>query len=92
MDYCNIDKGRTKLINCKHFTTSLIKTDDEINLKNEHDSFLIIICVSGEAVVEGEKGSETIRQGETVLIPASTKRDNNKRQGNPPYRFRRKNK
>lgn len=73
MDYCNIDKGRTKLINCKHFTTSLIKTDDEINLKNEHDSFLIIICVSGEAVVEGEKGSETIRQGETVLIPAALK-------------------
>ncbi|PVW16566.1 mannose-6-phosphate isomerase [Marixanthomonas spongiae] len=34
------------------------------------DSFVVYMCTDGEAVLQTETGSETIKKGETVLIPA----------------------
>jgi mannose-6-phosphate isomerase len=49
-----------------HITESILKL-------NTKDSFFIYICVEGEALIETEHASEFIKQGETLLIPASLK-------------------
>ena len=69
------DKNKENvLVDCKYFTTSLYDLDKEYDLDLKAlDSFLIIICIEGGAVITDNEGhSETVRKGETVLIPAST--------------------
>ena len=34
------------------------------------DSFVILICLDGKLELEYEGGTETLKKGETVLIPA----------------------
>ena len=62
------------LVDCRYFTTSLYELDKEYDMDlSALDSFLIIICTGGNAVITDSEGNrETVRQGETVLIPAST--------------------
>ena len=69
------DKNKENvLVDCKYFTTSLYDLDKEYDLDLKAlDSFLIIICIEGGAVITDNEGhSESVRKGETVLIPAST--------------------
>lgn len=62
------------LVDCKYFTTSLYELDKEYTLDLKAlDSFLIMICIGGEGTVTDSEGNtETLRKGETILIPAST--------------------
>ena len=71
------EKGKDRenvLVDCNYFTTSLYDLDKEYDLDLKAlDSFLIMICIEGGAVITDNEGhSETVRKGETVLIPAST--------------------
>lgn len=61
-------------MDCKYFTTSLYELDKEYTLDLKAlDSFLIMICIGGEGTVTDSEGNtETLRKGETILIPAST--------------------
>ena len=63
------------LVSCKYFTTKVLDLDRAYSKDlSELDSFLIVICVEGSGeIVDNEGNRETIHQGETVLIPASTK-------------------
>ncbi len=66
--------AETPLVTCPYFTTSLYDLDapvekDLVSL----DSFLIVICIGGSGTLVDSEGNETpLRQGETVLVPAST--------------------
>ena len=66
------EKNRAVTIkSCDEFTVGVIDLDgrlerDYLNL----DSFVIYLCVSGEAIVECEGGAESLLSAETVLIPA----------------------
>ncbi|WP_299257216.1 type I phosphomannose isomerase catalytic subunit [uncultured Aquimarina sp.] len=62
----------TDLVNCPHFVTNLIEVDTEILLSHEvFDSFVIYMCVEGEAeIINGEQRID-INFGETILVPAS---------------------
>lgn len=67
------DDKRIELVSCPYFTTSLynITKVHNINLK-ETDSFVILICTEGEGTVTDSNGdSIAMRQGETVLVPAT---------------------
>ena len=69
------DKNKENvLVDCNYFTTSLYDLDKEYDLDLKAlDSFLIIICIEGGAVITDNEGhSESVRKGETILIPAST--------------------
>ena len=71
------EKGKDRenvLVDCNYFTTSLYDLDKEYDLDLKAlDSFLIMICIEGGAVITDNEGhSETVHKGETVLIPAST--------------------
>lgn len=43
-------------------------------LKFSIDTFRILVCTRGEAIVRGQKEEISITQGENILVPASTKR------------------
>ncbi len=60
------------LENCPYFTTNLLDLKQEMKRDfSEMDSFVIYICMEGEAVIRDHVGNEVrVHQGQTVLIPA----------------------
>ena len=62
------------LVDCAYFTTSLLDIDKPFSKDlSSLDSFLILICTAGKATVKDTEGhTESIRRGETILIPADT--------------------
>jgi len=60
------------MVSCDYFKTNYIPIKGTFNKVNKHDSFIIYICVDGKAEIQSEGIiTETIKKGETVLIPAS---------------------
>lgn len=66
------------LVQCSHFNTSVYDIDQPVNIDyNAIDSFVILIGMKGEGeIVDDENNKMTLRAGETVLIPATTKQLN----------------
>ena len=66
--------GAVNLVQDVHFTTNLLCFNRVIDRDYAPlDSFVIYMCVEGEALVEAEKCDEApvqIRKGETVMLPA----------------------
>lgn len=63
------------LVSCPYFTTTLMDFDErqERNLANI-DSFVIYICMEGDCTLTDNEGNLLpLRQGDTVLVPATTK-------------------
>lgn len=60
-----------KLVHCPYFKTNLIHINKEVyrDLK-PLDSFVIYICVEGNATLMVENNTYTLSYGETILIPA----------------------
>jgi len=64
----------TGLVSGDHFTTNLLHFDRPLSKDYyELDSFVIYIGLEGESSLEHENGTETIRKGETLLLPAVLK-------------------
>ena len=68
--------AETPLVTCPYFTTSLYDLDAPADKELATlDSFLVVMCVGGSGTLVDSEGNETpLRQGETVLVPASTQR------------------
>ncbi len=66
-------KVETEIQTTPYFTLNRIDLDANSVAKDiyELDSFVVYMCIDGEAVVEWNGSSVTCRKGETVLIPAS---------------------
>ena len=64
-----------EIVDCEYFTTSLYEIDQPVTKEMEGlDSFMIVICMEGNGKLSDNEGNTvTLRQGETVLLPASTK-------------------
>lgn len=62
-----------KMVSCPYFTTSYLDVDSTLKKENNHDSFLIYMCVEGEAQITTDSAIETIKKGETILLPAAVK-------------------
>lgn len=63
-----------KITSCEYFTTNFLPVDGEVNKDySSIDSFVIYMCVSGEAEIIVNGNSEGIQKGETTLIPAKNK-------------------
>lgn len=65
------------MVDCPYFTTNYlnIEKNQSFNVE-ERDSFTIYLCVDGVAEIANENGMEKIKKGETILIPAETKKVN----------------
>jgi len=73
VNYDKITNKSNQLVSCPHFTTNYLKLNKSVNKTNNYDSFIIYICVKGEANIETEEYSEAIKRGETLLLPAAIK-------------------
>ncbi|ULC58951.1 class I mannose-6-phosphate isomerase [Flaviramulus sp. BrNp1-15] len=73
VDYVKTENQSNKMVSCPYFTTSYVDLNTTLNKENNHDSFLIYMCVDGEAKIITNNISETIKKGETILLPAAIK-------------------
>jgi mannose-6-phosphate isomerase len=71
VQYSKTKNQSNEMVNCPYFTTNYMLLTKTVKKENHHDSFLIYICVEGEAKIITESHSETIVKGETILLPAS---------------------
>ncbi|PTM06802.1 MAG: mannose-6-phosphate isomerase [Bacteroidetes bacterium] len=60
-----------KMVSCSYFTTNFLHINNTISKENNHDSFMIYICVDGVATIKIQDFTEIIKKGETILIPAA---------------------
>lgn len=65
-------KGYSKTYLCLNdkFTLELYDINQNMKEKSDLDRFYIFTCVDGEGEIEYKDGAETIRKGESILIPA----------------------
>ncbi len=74
VDYIALENVPVNLVRCPFFTTNLLTADHELMRDyRENDSFVVLIITAGEAEIRSEQGSTSVKQGETILIPASAK-------------------
>lgn len=59
------------MVSCQYFTTNFLKVDKALQKENTYDSFVIYICVEGEAEIKAANHSEVVKKGETILLPAA---------------------
>ena len=75
-DYQPVKNKEVEVVSCKYFTTSVYQLDAPLTKDlSSIDSFMVVMCVAGSGSLSchSERSEESlpIRQGETVLIPAS---------------------
>jgi mannose-6-phosphate isomerase len=64
------------LVQCPYFETGLLQFGTTV-VKNysELDSFVILFCVGGKCTVQHANGTESLKAGEVILIPAILQTD-----------------
>ena len=60
-----------EVVKCDYFTTSFLQLDEKLERDfHQLDSFVIYICLEGELEIEYPDGTEKMKKGETILVPA----------------------
>ncbi|CAL2094256.1 type I phosphomannose isomerase catalytic subunit [Tenacibaculum sp. 190524A02b] len=73
---CKIDyetklNQSVNICTCKYFTTNKLVINKDLQIElSSRDSFLVYMCVEGDAIITINDNSEEIKKGESVLIPA----------------------
>ncbi|OIQ20352.1 type I phosphomannose isomerase catalytic subunit [Lacinutrix sp. MedPE-SW] len=71
-NYSLKENTSSNLVSCDFFTTNILDvTKKQIKDYSQLDSFVIFMCVEGETTITVENNTETMRMGETVLVPAN---------------------
>ena len=72
--YEDVKNAENEIVSCEYFTTSIYDLTEKAQASvKANDSFLIVICVEGQGSLTDAAGNTvTLRQGETVLVPAET--------------------
>lgn len=73
VDYGTEKNNTNTMVSCPYFTTNYLKIDQTIQKSNTYDSFIIYMCVEGEARIKASNYMEVVKKGETILIPAAIK-------------------
>ncbi|GAA4957274.1 type I phosphomannose isomerase catalytic subunit [Algibacter aquimarinus] len=73
VNYSKTINESNEMVSCPYFTTSYLEVSKTICKTNAHDSFLIYLCVDGEAEIVVNGKSEYLKKGQTVLLPAAIK-------------------
>jgi len=72
--YQSLKNSTVNAVDSPYFTTSVIQLDQAVEKDfNMIDSFVIYLCMEGAAGISYAGGVETIKKGETILIPAELK-------------------
>ena len=72
--YEDVKNAENEIVSCEYFTTSIYDLTEPAKAPvKANDSFLIVICVEGNgSLTDAEGNTVSLRQGETVLVPADT--------------------
>ncbi|NLP56963.1 type I phosphomannose isomerase catalytic subunit [Lutibacter sp. B1] len=71
--YTKEENSLNKVAECEYFKTNFIPVNGKVELDyTTTDSFVIFMCVEGEATITVFGNSETVKFGETILIPATS--------------------
>ncbi|MBR9915318.1 MAG: mannose-6-phosphate isomerase [Algicola sp.] len=70
VSYASIKNQANPMVSCPYFTTNFVHVTSTLEKVNMKDSFIIYICVEGEATIATDTGSEQLKLGDTILIPA----------------------
>ncbi len=73
ISYSKTENQSNKMVSCPYFTTNFIPINGTVQKQNDKDSFIIYMCVDGEAEISTDLFSEKIKKGETLLVPAIMK-------------------
>lgn len=73
ISYARTPNQSNQMVSCPYFTTSYLVVNTLLRKENNHDSFLIYMCVDGQATIVANGFKERVKKGETILIPASIK-------------------
>lgn len=74
IEYYSLKNVPVNLVTTPIFTTNLITVDHEvIRDYSEWDTFVILVCVSGDAEIEDSEGKIQLTAGHTALISAVSK-------------------
>ncbi|SFF09157.1 type I phosphomannose isomerase catalytic subunit [Sunxiuqinia elliptica] len=61
-----------EVVKCDYFTTNVLELNQKLERDfHQEDSFVIYICLEGELTIDFEEGSESVKKGDTVLVPAA---------------------
>ncbi len=71
VSYQKEDNTTHEMVSCPFFTTNFLKVNETIVKYNTKDSFIVYMCVEGEAVIETNSDYEQLKIGETLLLPAA---------------------
>jgi len=73
VEYSKKGNQSNEMVNCQYFTTNFIPIKGTIQKQNDKDSFIIYMCVEGDAEISNHLFSEKIKKGETILLPTAIK-------------------
>lgn len=73
VNYNKTPNQSNPMVNCPYFTTNYLQVTQPLDKENHHDSFIIYMCVEGNAEIMANHFTETLTKGETLLLPAAIK-------------------
>ena len=73
VNYSKVENESNEMVACPYFTTNYLHVNNTLKKVNHKDSFLIYICVDGEATISANGVTEHLKTGETILLPAAIK-------------------
>ncbi|WP_299129319.1 type I phosphomannose isomerase catalytic subunit [uncultured Winogradskyella sp.] len=73
IEYEKRENVSNSMVSCPFFTTNYLEINTIIKKKNNHDSFIIYMCLDGDLEISTSSSTEKIIKGETVLLPAAFK-------------------
>ncbi|TPV35500.1 mannose-6-phosphate isomerase [Paucihalobacter ruber] len=71
--YDQSENQPNQMVSCPYFTTNYINLNTVLQKENHNDSFMIYMCVEGEADIIYNNQGIQIKAGETLLLPAILK-------------------
>lgn len=70
-NYSKEENQFSTIVTCPYFTTNVVPISKRITVSNNNkDSFVVYICVEGEVLFSNEEERETLKAGETLLVPS----------------------
>lgn len=75
LNYTGTLNSSSQIASCEYFTTNFLPVKGEIQKDySKLDSFVIYMCVEGNAEISINDHSENLKKGQSLLIPASTEK------------------
>ncbi|MDY0781649.1 type I phosphomannose isomerase catalytic subunit [Tenacibaculum sp. IB213877] len=73
--YTKQENTSSPIVSCPYFTTNILPVLGKIEVNHsDKDSFVIYMCVEGEAEFEYQGQKEKLQMGQTLLVPACIKK------------------